>query len=293
MAHSPAAEFTIDEDGVRRLLHSDVPHFADLPLKRIAEGWDNVTWRLGTDLAVRLPRRRRALELIRHEQQALPVLAPRLAAIGVRTPLPVHIGAPSSEFPWPWSVVPWIEGVPALDRAMSGNATWAARLARALDALHQTTTAAPHNPVRGIPLAQRDERIRRFLDELERPLGDALTQIWEEALRAPAATERVWIHGDLHPGNIVLHGDDLAGLIDFGDVTAGDPSYDLAIAWEAFDSRGRDTFRATTGDRYDGATWVRARGWAAAIAAILLSQSDDRAEYRALGARTATEVLRG
>src|SRR5690606_34725290 len=91
------------------------------------------------------------------------------------------------------------------------------------------------------------------------------------------------IHGDLHPGNLIARSERLTGIIDFGDVTAGDPAYDLAVAWRAFDAEGRAAFIAATGDRYDGTTWTRAHGWAVAVTLILLGQSDDNPEYLELG----------
>ena len=102
----------------------------------------------------------------------------------------------------------------------------------------------------------------------------------------------VWIHGDLHPGNLVARGSDLVAIIDFGDVTAGDPAYDLAVAWLAFDAAGRERFVAALRDRYDAATWTRAHGWAAAVTLMLLDHSDDNPEYAALGAEALGELAR-
>lgn len=280
---------------MRRLLVASAPEFVRRPLTRVAEGWDNVTWRLGTDLAVRLPRRAAAAALIAHEQQALPQLAPRLAAVGIRTPVPVVRGAPDDRFPWPWSIVPWIPGASALAQPRTDATQWAEALAAALRALHVPAPAdAPVNPVRGVPLAVRDDGIRDRLDRLELTAPDlarGLREIWRRGLEAPATVERVWIHGDLHPGNILVAAGRLTALIDFGDVTAGDPAYDLGVAWLAFDGAGRERFRVATAGRYDAPTWTRARAWAAALAVILLDASDDREDFRALGNATAAELL--
>lgn len=273
------------------LLRQGAPHLEQRQLLLVNEGWDNATWRLGDDLAVRIPRRALAAPLIEHEQQALPLLGPRLEALGVRTPVPIFNGQATQDFPWPWSIVPWIPGAHALERPRADNGAWAPDLARALRALHHTASPdAPRNPVRGIPLVQRDERMRTLLAVVPEAHVPTLDNAWSAGLTAPESKERVWIHGDLHPGNIVIAENQLTALIDFGDVTAGDPAYDLAVAWMVFNVDGRGAFREATADRYDDATWIRARAWAASVAAILLAQSDDRDDYRALGQSTAAEL---
>lgn len=195
-------------------------------------------------------------------------------------------GEPSEHFPHPWSVVPWIAGTTALGSSRADNARWADRLADALRALHVAGPVdAPHNPVRGRPLSTRDAAMRPRLQALDR--RTALHGAWNAGLDASLASEHVWIHGDLHPGNLLVADGALTALIDFGDVTVGDPAYDLASSWMLFDAAGREAFRRATKERYDEATWTRARGWAAYIAMILLTQSDDRPEYLAVGASTA------
>ncbi|MFB7250494.1 aminoglycoside phosphotransferase family protein [Microbacterium sp. NPDC056234] len=289
MADSPVAELSLGEDDVRALLRAGAPHLADLPLSLVTEGWDNAIWRLGIDLVVRIPRRELAVALITHEQRALPELGPRLAALGIRTPVPIIAGRPNAGFPWPWSVAPWIEGAPAFETTRADNGHWAPRLAAVLGALHEPAPQdAPVNPVRGVPLVARDAVMRERLTE--QPDHPMLREAWEAGLAAAASSERVWIHGDMHPGNVLIEDGTLSALIDFGDVTAGDPAYDLAVGWLLFDAEGRSRFRAATGSRYDEATWTRARAWAAYLALVFLTLSDDRPEYLALGLSTAAEL---
>lgn len=289
MADSPSAEYSLDENGVRALLRTAAPQLADLPLSLFAEGWDNAMWRLGADLVVRLPRRALAVPLITNEQRALPEIGPALAALGIRTPIPVLAGAPNDVFPRPWSVTPWIDGTNALTSSRIENSSWAPRLAEALRALHAPASDdAPVNPVRGRELTTRDGAMRPRLEALSTP--SALREAWAEGLAATPSVERVWIHGDLHPGNILVHEGSLTALIDFGDVSIGDPACDLASAWMLFDASGREAFRAATRSRYDDATWVRARAWAAYIALVLLTQSDDRPDHLTVGQSTADEL---
>jgi aminoglycoside phosphotransferase (APT) family kinase protein len=116
--------------------------------------------------------------------------------------------------------------------------------------------------------------------------------IWRAGVRAPAwPWAPVWIHGDLHPGNLIAQGGSLTGIIDFGDVTAGDPAYDLAVAWLAFDREGRRIFCEEAGQAEDPHIWTRARAWAVAISLLLLTHSDDNPEYAALGSDALTESL--
>ena len=86
----PAAEVSVSPDLVRRLLAAQQPDLAHLPIRVMAHGWDNLMYRLGDELAVRLPRRAAAAGLIVHEQRSLAFLAhsadnPLMAAIGRRT----------------------------------------------------------------------------------------------------------------------------------------------------------------------------------------------------------------
>lgn len=292
MAVMPAAEIDVTNDLVQRLLSDQFPDLVRLPLVRVANGWDNVTFKLGAELAIRLPRREAAADLVVNEQQWLPSLAPELP---VAVPAPVRCGRPSSYYPWSWSVVPWLEGRPALRLRSEERRSLAPGLAAFVAALHvPAPSGAPMNPIRGVPLASRNAAILQRLVSGLVPQPERVAALWRQLAGLPAWDgPALWLHGDLHPGNLIVDGTRLAAVIDFGDITAGDPATDLAAAWLVFDGVGRRDFIAAVESRTDVTpeTWQRGRGWALAMATALLATSDDNRLLRGVGERTLAEVL--
>lgn len=289
-ASMPAAEVDIDDALVRRLLVSQCPQWASLPLRPLANGWDNVIYRLGDELSVRLPRRELAVFTAKHEQRALPELAARLP---LPVPVPLHAGHPDPGYPWPWSVCRWVPGEAALFSAVDDLADTARTLGAFIAALHQPAPEdAPHNPYRGGPLAERapfaSERIELLASEID---GSRARALLEDALDAPVHTgPPIWVHGDLHPGNLLVVNGRLSGVIDFGDVSGGDPATDFFVAWMLFPPELRPAFTMAAGG-IDDAGWRRARGWALVMALALLAGSADNPPYAALGRRTLEAVL--
>src|SRR5438270_9364053 len=227
----PDAEVPIDEPLVRRLLAEQQPDLASLPLELTDAGWDNVLWRLGHELAVRMPRRAIAAPLIDHEQRWLPELAPGLP---LAVPVPLRKGDPSDEFPWHWSVVPWLEGTPADRTPVTRPDTTAERLGAFLRAMHRPAPAdAPSNPWRSGPVATRSDTFEQRVGKLAAYVDAAvLSRIWTDAASAPAhAGPPRWVHGDLHPGNLLVRNGAVVAVIDFGDLCAGDPAVDVGAAW--------------------------------------------------------------
>jgi aminoglycoside phosphotransferase (APT) family kinase protein len=158
---TPPADINIDHDLVRRLLQEQHPDLAALPLTFEQSGWDNCTFRLGNDLAIRLPRRQAAADLIDNEQKWLPMLSKHLP---LSIPTPYRIGIPNKQYPWRWSILPWFPGIPADVEPPSADQT--SIFAEFLMALHRPAPPqAPLNPFRGVPLIQRvaavEERLKR------------------------------------------------------------------------------------------------------------------------------------
>jgi aminoglycoside phosphotransferase (APT) family kinase protein len=296
----PAADVTIDTSVVRPLLQEQHADLAHLPLIEVGEGWDNKLFRLGQDLAVRLPRRAASAALIEHEQRWLPRLSPRLP---LPVPAPLRVGRPGSGFPWSWSVVRWFSGQSALlapprdVETTATTATTAVALGRFLRALHQPAPEdAPHNPWRGVSLSARAQRVQDDLQQLDGLVNrDAVLRLWERALSTPPWSEPPsWIHGDLHPGNLLVSGGRLSAVIDFGDLAAGDPATDLSVAWMLLPASARQTFFTSARDEFnplDDHTLMRARGWALALGLAYLTNSRDNEAMGALGRATIDNAL--
>lgn len=287
---TPLAEVEIDADLVRALLLEQHPDLADLPLRPLASGWDNEMLRLGDELVVRLPRRLASAHLLEHEQRWLPALAPTLP---LPVPAPLRKGRPTSRYPWSWSIVPWIPGRPVHDAPPARWDHIADQLGGFLAALHHPAPAdAPINPYRGRPLAERTERLQVGLAAGDPRVDRAVVEdAWTVFLELPPSAEPpLWLHGDLHPLNVLVEGDAVSGIIDFGDMTAGDRATDLSLAWLVLPASARPTFRAAAGAvrPVDDDTWARARATALAFGVAYLV-GDER--IAAIGARAVHEAL--
>ncbi|MEV6116089.1 aminoglycoside phosphotransferase family protein [Streptomyces sp. NPDC052109] len=271
--------FEIDNDLVHSLVREQHPDLAELGLREVPGGWDNQLWRLGGELAVRMPRTQRAPALLRKEHRWLPTLAPSLP---LPVPTPMRIGEPSARFPRPWTIAAWVHGEPA-DRTPISHDSAADALADFLKALHVKAPAdAPVGEDRGVPLKTLTDGFEKMLEEVVS--GGAgvdprnVRDVWNEALAAPDRQDApVWLHGDLHPANVVVSNGTLSGVIDFGDMCAGDPAVDLAAAWVLLPAGAASRFF----DAYahaDEAMIRRARGLAAAksLFLILMGRAGDR-----------------
>jgi aminoglycoside phosphotransferase (APT) family kinase protein len=292
MAKMPSAEPQIGVPLVTRLVAEEFPHLAQHPLHSPAEGWDNVIFRLGGHLAVRLPRREVAVPLAENEHRWLPGIGER---VSIPVPVPLLTGRPTAYYPWPWSIVSWIDGASVGGMPVASRTALAASLAEYIGELHRTAPAdAPRNPVRGVPLASRDAAVMSRLSGSAVPRSGELLPLWERLrLTEVWRGKPLWLHGDLHPGNLLASEGNLTGVIDFGDLTAGDPATDLATAWLTFDSAGREAFlaRLPAAYRSDTALLDRSRGWALSLATAFATLSDDNPAMAATGAHAIDQVL--
>jgi aminoglycoside phosphotransferase (APT) family kinase protein len=126
------------------------------------------------------------------------------------------------------------------------------------------------------------------VDDAER---QDLLACWHHHASLPAwPGEPRWLHGDLHPLNLLVHEGELSAVIDFGDVTSGDPATDLFVAWMLFGPAERDRFRRAV-DHLDDAGWARARGWALCMGLAYLASTSPQNQLGPLGRATVDRVL--
>lgn len=285
----PAAEVDVTVELVEALIRDQRPDLESVEITLIGFGWDNYSYRVGERLVARLPRREMAVGLVENEARWLPSIAPRLP---LAVPVPEFVGEPGHGYPWPWTLVRFIPGVSAATSDLDHEAC-ARDLGSFLRALHHSAPAdAPPNPFRGVPLRERDGPTRERIEQLDTLIGAGRAgALWDEALAVPEFdAPPVWIHGDLHPNNLLTIEGRLSGVIDFGDITAGDPATDLAVAWTLFAPGERDLLRDAYGG-VDDTTWARAQGWALSLATAYLAHSADNPTMAAIGSAAIGRLL--
>jgi aminoglycoside phosphotransferase (APT) family kinase protein len=257
---------------VSRLVAAQFPQWADLPVTRVElDGWDNTTFRLGEDKAVRLPSADAYVHQVDKEQRWLPILAPRLP---LPVPRPLARGVPGSGFPRPWSVYGWLPGEHATTDRVADVERFATDLADFLALLYEIDPAGgpepgAHNSFRGGPLAVYDRETRAAIAALKEEIdAEAATEVWEAALAATWHGPPVWIHGDVAASNLLVGDGRLSAVVDFGCSAVGDPACDTTIAWTFLFGDSRELFRNRL--PVDEATWARGCGWALWKALITL-----------------------
>ena len=253
----------IDAALVRRLVDSQFPEWAELPIRAVAmDGWDNRTFRLGEHMSVRLPSAPGYREQVAKEQRWLPVLAPQLP---LPIPVPLAVGQPGEGYPLEWSVYRWLDGEVSAAASIADLPAFAHDLGRFLVALQGADPSdgpAPgtHNFYRGGDLRVYDGETRQALETLDGLVDVAgARRVWEDALDATWTGKPVWFHGDVSAGNLLVDSGALSAVIDFGTCGVGDPACDLAIAWTMFGAEAREAYAAARD--VDDAMWARGRGW--------------------------------
>ena len=285
-----ADEIDTDAGLVRRLLTAQFPQWADRTVERVeSSGTDNAMYRLGDDLAVRLPRIPRTVDYLRREQHWPSILAPQLP---VEVPVAVGIGEPGEGFPLPWTVVRWISGDNPVVGSLDNAEALALDLATFVQALRKIDPDGGPGQNRGVPLSARDSATREAIAQLHNDIDtNRVLDCWERAVKLPEPSDGpMWSHGDLSPGNVLVADGRLTAVIDFGGAGVGDPTVDLVVAWNLLPADARSTFRAALD--VDDNTWERGRAWAMSIALIQLPYYRDTNPVLAANSRhVLTEVL--
>lgn len=287
-----AKELSIEVALARDLLDAQFPDWKHLPLRPLDQaGTDNQIFRLGDDKCVRFPRVDWAAKTAAREQaimgkfQALPLCVPR----------PLGLGVPASQYPWNWSVVSWIDGRALGMRQL--DPVEAETLAESIHAIRavKPESAFRHGPInngRGCPLKDRDGVFLKATEALadEFDLAD-LRSVWAMCLDCERQdAEPVFLHGDLHGGNLIEQDGQLAGMIDWGLAGVGDGACDLSAAWCLCDERARDVFKDALAPGQDA--WLRGAGWALSIACIYVAYYRDTPQTDcSMSRRTIRDVL--
>lgn len=282
-------EADIDQSLVLQLIRTQFPHLSDLEVTAFpSTGTVNAIYRLGRDLCVRLPRMKEWAGDLAKEIDWLPKLAPH---VSLEIPQPVAMGKPGSGYPFEWAIYRWIDGETFAADRVSNEGQAATDLALFVAGLRQADpSGAPRSGRK--PLIQLDEITRSAIRSLHGLLDtEGALAVWQNSICAPEWNgDPIWIHCDLLPPNLLVDGERLKAVIDFGASGIGDSAQDVTPAWSVFGTSGRHVFRNVLD--VDEGTWTRARGYALHQALLIIPYySKTNPDFAAMATRTVNEIL--
>lgn len=281
-----------------QLIAEQFPEYADLAVTEVEkQGHDNRTYRLGQNMLIRMPTAESYALKVPKEQALLPQLAKHLS---FSIPSPIKMGAPSKNYPYPFSIYHWLPGssinlLTVTDQEKPELARDLAKFLKELQAITDIQGFEPgqHNWWRGDSVRVYDQGAREQMTQLVDVINiQQAIVLWEKACATQWNKQPVWIHGDFAVGNMLMDKGKLSAIIDFGGTAVGDPACDLVIAWTYLSGKSREIFIAEMD--LDQDTWLRARAWVLWKATFELCQIENKESPEAQVQRhIIDEVLNG
>ncbi|MDN3024061.1 aminoglycoside phosphotransferase family protein [Streptomyces sp. S.PB5] len=290
-----ADQVDVTAETVAALIQEQFPRWGRRAIRRLpSTGTVNAIFRVGDDLAARFPLRLadpgEALAVLEREARASAELA-QVSRFPV--PQPVALGKPGADYPMPWSVQTWLPGTVAFDADPSGSEAFAVDLADFIAALRAAGTRGRRfdGDNRGGVLARHDDWMGTCFEESEGLLDvPRLRRLWSGFRELPRTSADVMSHGDLIPGNVLVAGGRLSGVLDTGGFGPADPALDLVSAWHLLLPGPRDVLRRTLG--CDDLEWERGKAWAFEQAmGLVWYYAESNPTMSALGRRTLDRIL--
>lgn len=282
---------------VRRLVAAQMPRWAHLPVTAVpSSGTVNAVFRLGEDMSVRVPLQADEPDAVRAQVEAEASAAGELhGRTPFATPEPLAVGEPGDGCPVPWSVQTWLSGVDATQEDPGDCVGFAEDLAAFIRAVRGIPTHGRtfRGTGRGGDARAHDSYLDDCFERSEGLLDVApARRLWADLRDAQRDAPDAMTHGDLMPGNVLICGGRLAGVLDVGGLGPADPALDLVGAWHLLETEPRAVLRAALGS--DDDEWARGQAWALQQAmGLVWYYAESNPVMSAIGRRTVARLLAG
>ncbi|MGA5411686.1 aminoglycoside phosphotransferase family protein [Streptomyces lavendulocolor] len=285
----------VTTDIVATLIREQFPQWSGKAIRPLAStGTVHAIFRIGDDLSARFPLRPtdavEALACLEREARASAELA---QVSRFPAPEPVALGRPGAGYPMPWSVQTWLPGTVAFDADPSGSDAFAEDLAAFIAALREAETRGRlfSGDNRGGVLAHHDAWMDECFEASQGLLDvPRLRRLWRHYRELPRTSADVMSHGDLIPGNVLVAGDRLGGVLDTGGFGPADPALDLVSAWHLLRPGPREVLRRALA--CDDLEWERGKAWAFEQAmGLVWYYAESNPTMSAMGRRTLDRIL--
>ena len=293
-----ADQLTVSLSVVRELVDEQFPSWRQLAITAVeSAGTVNAIFRLGDRFAARFPLRPEDAASVRRRLESEAAAARELPGrTRFATPEPVAIGEPGAGYPLPGGVQTWLPGVTATDDDPGGSVAFAHDLAEFINGVRAIGTGGRtfSGQGRGGDLRSHDGWMQTCFERSGQLLDvPRLRRMWEAMCKLPrGGTGDVMSHGDLIPGNVLVSGGRLAGILDVGDMGPADPALDLVAAWHLLEDGPRQALRDDL--RCDDLEWERGKAWAFEQAiGLVWYYADSNPAMSRMGRRTLERLQAG
>jgi aminoglycoside phosphotransferase (APT) family kinase protein len=258
-------QLAVSAGQVRALVGRQFPQWWDLPVRKvISAGTDNAIFRIGQHYAARFPLQPMAPDAAMRWLVAEAAAARELAGrTRFPTPEPVALGEPGEGYPLPWALQTWLAGTVATDEDPGASIPFARDIAEFIGGVRSLETRGRvfRGKGRGGDLRAHDAWMETCFRHSQGLLDvPGLRRLWAEFRLLPRVAPDVMTHGDLMPGNMLVSGGRLAGILDVGGLGPADPALDLVGPWHLLESVPRQVLRRALGT--DELEWQRGTAWA-------------------------------
>ncbi|SEC93941.1 Predicted kinase, aminoglycoside phosphotransferase (APT) family [Streptomyces sp. 3213] len=290
-----ADQVDVTSEIVAALIQEQFPQWGGRAIQPLSTtGTVHAVFRIGDDLAARFPLRPAAAAEVQAVLEREARASAELAQVSrFPVPEPVALGKPGAGYPMPWSVQTWLPGTIALDADPSESNAFAEDLAAFIASLRDAETRGRvfDGDNRGGVLAHHDDWMAQCFEESAGLLDvRPLRQLWFHFRELPRTSADVMSHGDLIPGNVLVAGDRLGGVLDTGGFGPADPALDLVSAWHLLRQGPRDVLRRALA--CDDLEWERGKAWAFEQAmGLVWYYAETNPPMSSMGRRTLDRIL--
>ncbi|MBE3012060.1 aminoglycoside phosphotransferase family protein [Microbispora sp. NEAU-D428] len=290
-----SGQLTVSRETVRALVDEQFPQWRGLPVTGIAaHGTVNAIFRVGDHFTARFPLQPGPVDATRRWLESEAEAARELAgSTRFPTPEPVALGEPGAGYPLPWSVQTWLPGAVATDEDPGESVAFAHDLADLITDLRAIGTRGRTfaGTGRGGDLRSHDAWMETCFERSEGLLDvPRLRRMWKDLRTLPREAADVMNHGDLIPGNVLVSGGRLAGILDVGGFGPADPALDLVSAWHLLEAGPRRVLRLDL--ECDDLEWERGKAWAFAQAmGLVWYYLETNPAMSRMGRRTLERIL--
>ncbi|WP_344176896.1 aminoglycoside phosphotransferase family protein [Kribbella lupini] len=258
-------QVSVTVETVAGLVREQFPQWGGEKVRLVrSDGTVNAIFRIGDGLSARFPLRLGEVAEVRAVLEREAAASAELVRVSpFPTPEPVALGEPGVGYPMPWSVQTWLPGTIATEADPSGSEGFAEDLATLIAALRKADTRGRRfsGGGRGGVLTDHDEWMEECFQQSEGLLDvPRLREVWGRLRELPREGGDVMSHGDLIPGNVLVAGGRLSGVLDAGGFGPADPALDLVSAWHLLQAGPRQVLRRALGS--NDLEWERGKAWA-------------------------------